>query len=348
MKKLYTLFFSLIAFSCMAQDIEVPQTQRSLITKRTATWCTICGGNAWDIMQGFVSNHSNNAIILNAHHSSSSAFHSTTAKELVDNLEQSFGQPSFFLNNELIGSGNSSTQSTINSGVTANAGQSPVAQVGLEGFLTPGTTEVEIFTKTEFFENANGEYYVSVWPAIKNITAYQANRGENAPHKQILLEAISSTTFGDQIADGSISSGSTFDQNMTYDLSNFSSENIQLIAIIWKKEGNDYTFVNGNVSNITLNVSSTTNLDASQAQLQVQPNPVLAQASIQLSLNTSFEQAEIQLINTMGQLVQQTDLGQLNQGNISLELERTSLPAGLYFVRFQTEKGQLTQKIILR
>jgi hypothetical protein len=348
MKSLYTLLFVMLSVSIFAQEIEVPQTQRSLITKRTATWCSVCGGYAWDMMESFVDNHSDRAIVLNAHHSSSSNFHADVAQELVDNLQEAFGQPTFYVNNERIGSGNTNTENTVNTKVMANEMLSPTAQVGVRAIFNPGDEEATIETRTEFFEDAEGEYFVSVWTAIKNIVGFQATRGENAQHKQILWESVTTSTFGDEIVTGNIATGSSFETSNTYTFGNFNETQLQVIAVIWKKVGEEYQFVNGNVTNEFIQLSSTQELSADVAEVSVQPNITSTNAQLLIDAKTDLGNTKVQLFNAVGQPVANIFEGQIFNGNYPFNIDRKDFAAGLYFIRIQSEKGIRTEKIIFQ
>lgn len=348
MKNFYTLFLVLFAFSAIAQEIEVPLTQKSLITKRTATWCSNCGNYAWDMMEGFVTEHSERAIVLNAHHSSGSAFHNQVAKDLVDNLAFSPGQPSFFVNNEFVGSGNIPTENTINNKVMDNEGFDPIVQAGIHAVAVPGATEASVQIRTEFFDDTEGEYYLSVWLAIKSITAFQASRGDYATHKNVLYSSASNSTFGDLIASGSINAGTKTDHSFSFPLNVLSADNIQVIAIIWDKQGSTYQFVNGNMTEEFSSVSSTIHLDTEIAQFAVQPNLAVNSAQLVMDIKQDLQEVTIQLINSFGQVVDRLYNGHLFAGEQTLRIERNNLSAGFYFVDIQTEKGRLVKKLVFR
>ena len=348
MKSLYTLLFVMLSASIFAQEIEVPQTQRSLITKRTATWCSNCGAYAWDMMESFVNNHSERAIVLNAHHSSSSNFHTAVAQELVDNLQEAFGQPTFYVNNERIGSGNTNTENTVNTKVMANEMSSPIAQVGVRAIFNPGDQEASIETRTEFFEDTEGEYFLSVWTAIKSTTAFQAARGQNAQHKQILWESVTTSTFGDEITSGNITNGSSFETSSTYTFGNYNETQLQVIAIIWKKVGEEYQFVNGNVTDEFIQLSSTHELSSEVAKVSVQPNVTSTNAQLLIDAKKDLGHTKVQLFHATGQAVAHIFEGPIFNGKYAFNIDRKDFAAGLYFIHIQSEKGSRAEKIIFQ
>jgi hypothetical protein len=70
MKRLiFTLFFFSAVLSVHTQNIEVPATQKSLITKRTADWCPLCGGWGWPFFRQLILDNSNKAVLIAAHYS---------------------------------------------------------------------------------------------------------------------------------------------------------------------------------------------------------------------------------------------------------------------------------------
>ena len=98
MQRYFTLLFlcCTVYFLQAQEDIVVPKTQMSLITKRTATWCPICGASrAWDLKNSMIQEHTGKALVIAGHHSQGSQLYSGAAEDLIDNFQTTFSQPVF-------------------------------------------------------------------------------------------------------------------------------------------------------------------------------------------------------------------------------------------------------------
>ena len=61
------LFFALSFSNIHAQD--VPEVQRTLLTKVTATWCPSCGSWGWSFFEDIIEDNTGKATFMGAHHS---------------------------------------------------------------------------------------------------------------------------------------------------------------------------------------------------------------------------------------------------------------------------------------
>jgi len=52
-----------------AQAQEVPEVQKTLISKISADWCPPCGTWAWDLFHDLVNDNDNQAVLMAVHHS---------------------------------------------------------------------------------------------------------------------------------------------------------------------------------------------------------------------------------------------------------------------------------------
>ena len=103
------LIFSVFSIVLQAQEITVPQTQRPLITKRTASWCPNCGGWGWTFFRNVMDDNNGKAVFFANHYDGIHTSPTTLA------LATNFGgvsQPLFFLNNtnQSVSSGSTATQ----------------------------------------------------------------------------------------------------------------------------------------------------------------------------------------------------------------------------------------------
>ncbi len=81
------------------------------------------------------------------------------------------------------------------------------------------------------------------------------------------------------------------------------------------------------------------------AEFGVVPNPVYNDATININLINSTR-AQIDVVNALGQVVYQQNLGTLAQGASTHAINMNRLSAGIYFVNLRTETGISTERII--
>ncbi len=99
--------------------------------------------------------------------------------------------------------------------------------------------------------------------------------------------------------------------------------------------------------NIDLDNSISPQLPTDQNKLALFPNPVNTQITANIQLQHTAQQAQINILNSAGQIVVQ----QLQQAPLKKEiltLPTASLPTGIYFFQVQTEQGFLTKRFAIQ
>lgn len=355
MKK-WILFLPMLAFFqwLSAQDIDVPQTNKPLVTKYTASWCPNCGSWGWTLFNNLIADNAGDALLLAAHYSGN--YQNAAAVAWYEN-DDAFYQPVFYVNNENQGalSGNiASVRETVRGKVQQINGQAPAAQTGIRAQVS-GDYALEVETKTRFFQNATGEYFLGVYLVEKSFVGYQSGQGNNAQHKQMLRLALSPGAFGALLANGSLSAGAEFEQSYTLssaeiqaagitNLDGLLTGNIEIATVIWKKVGGKYEAVNANSSVVSI-VSSTAQPEEA-ARFELRPNVVSRQAAVLLELSQDIPDASLSLYSPHGALLRTLHQGRLRAGLNSFELHRENLPPGLYVLRLATAKAVITRPAV--
>lgn len=348
-RRLLSLLFVCISFSLSAQQIEIPQTQLSLVTKRTATWCPYCGTWGWTLFEGLLEDNSNKAVLMAAHYSGDLV---NPASAAITNNFGGFGQPVFYLGNEnqwVASSNIEEKRTTIKTKINDAYSSQPKAQAGM--ILVANDSQLDVYTKTRFFENSNGEYYLGVYLLEQNLFYYQSGQGQDAHHKNVLRESLTDEELGELIAEGSISAGSEFAFNTsipldeTYDLGN-----LTVVTILWEKVDSKYNFVNANSSNNYLGGLVATEEELLKiSSFEIQPNPVVDQARINLELGETFSYGELALIDLQGRKIQTVYAGSFQEGSnvFTISKEQFNLK-GLYFLQFKANQKVATRKALFR
>ncbi|MDX1939792.1 MAG: Omp28-related outer membrane protein [Saprospiraceae bacterium] len=348
---IFTLLAFFIISSLAAQTIEVPQKQQSLVTKHTATWCPFCGLEEWDLQKFFLDNlDGNNAIVMGAHISSTSKLYSQTAKELLMTYQGVVYQPEFFHNTSKITGNIESIKTMMSTKVSDASQQSPLAQTGILVTYNPTDDTLKVKTNTKFFSAAEGTYQLSILLLQREVYAEQANRGSNVLHRNIIRKSLNPTTFGPEIASGTIAAGTEASHEVALKWNNqYELNNVKFVVILWKRNATKYDFVNGN-STTTIQQEQTTSTrrtDALGNRFAILPNAVKNNALIQLDLPTAFNNAEITLFDQYGRRVRTVHRGSLPAGQQQFTLERTGAEAaGIYFLRFKSGNTVATRRVI--
>ena len=339
-----------------AQDIEVPQTNKPLIVKYTASWCPNCGTWGWSLFRNLLEDNSEDALLVASHYSGN--FQNSVSMGWYSN-DNVISQPVFFLNNQNQGatSGNAAnTRNDIRQKVQQANGQAPLVQAGLRAEVDDANN-MTVFTKTRFFGPASGEYYLGVYLVEKEFIGIQSGQGNNALHKQMLRRSLSQSAFGEQIANGAIAAGTelenTFSINSTAiqdagigDLASLLNGNVEIATVIWQRNGNKYVAVNTNSAFASL--VSAVQAPASLGSFEVFPTPAGQQATIALELSSELRAARLELFSAEGKLLQTLHTGLLPAGQHRFGLERGDLPAGIYLLRLADGKGVANRKVVFR
>ncbi|MFK7771322.1 MAG: Omp28-related outer membrane protein [Saprospiraceae bacterium] len=344
MKKIFLqlIFIFLFLNSFFAQD--VPEVQRPLVTKIAATWCPPCGGWGWDFFENLVSDNEAKATMIVAHHDGQLV---TAAGDAFSSNFNSPYQPYFYVYNDDVGasSSNATTKRTeVKDMVDVEAAKSPVANAGMNLFLTGG--QLVIDTKTKFFQEASGEYYIGVYAVEDEVVNYQAGIGNNAVHEKVLRGSLTGETFGALLMDGDIAAGGEFTNSFTTGYDDWNLDHLEIVTIIWKKEGDTYVAINTNLSTDFITVSNV-NIVLQNASMEILPNVISSQATINIDLEKELQNATIELFDLDGKKVTDVFQGKLPTGNSTFTIERESVATqGMYFVVLKSEGKVMTKRII--
>ncbi|MFK7933920.1 MAG: T9SS type A sorting domain-containing protein [Saprospiraceae bacterium] len=339
-----------LTLNLSAQEIAVPQVQKVLMTKKTASWCPPCGSWAWNVFETLLDEADENTIVLAAHYSTSNdVLTTTTGTELINNFEQTFSRPAFLVNNEVEAGSSSNALSKIRDAIDEAATVAPMAQTGIQATYAPNSRIIDIATRTQFFADTEGEYQLGVYLVKKSMISYQASIGNDADHKRVLRDALTEDIFGELVASENISANTSINQQFTFELAEEDEfSNLEILTLLWKKVEDKFELVNTNLTDeITEAVVNNLDETTAQAGFSITPNVVKNVADIQLNL---VEKADINLsvFNANGQLVQTIQRGAVAAGAQHFAFAKNDLSTGLYFVRLRIGQQVWNRKMIIQ
>ena len=343
-----SIVFSFLAFIGYSQ--EAPETQSSLITKISATWCSPCGGWGWDMFHDLIVDNEEKATLIAVHHSGE--LQTTTSSAFADNFMIT-GQPQFFIGNvkQSINSSSAAAKRTeIQTAVNAIADTAPIVNTGISATYTDGTQEINVNTQTEFFQDADANYYLGLYIVNDGYVGFQQNQGANAQHEKVLVASFTTSHFGDQLTTGAVTDGTVIDGMYAIAIEpEWDMEKLEVISIIWSEVDGVYTYVNSNITtNIDLAVSSDF-LQEAVSNFTIEPTIMTNDIS---TINFELFDQDYYTINIMdqaGRIVKTVFQGELNAGSQRFEVERSKLGvAGIYYVTIESAAGTSTRELIVK
>lgn len=353
MKNLYLfLFLTMCTLGLTAQEVTVPTTQKVLITKKTATWCPFCGEWGWTFFRNLMEDNADDAVFIAAHYSGDLA--NGTASAIVANFGGS-SQPRFYINHtdqNVLSSLVSTKRTDIKQKVADLAAQRPVVQAGIA--IGSDGQVLQLAVKTEFFQAAEGEYFLGIYVVEKEVIASQSGQGANAKHTNVLRDVLADDWYGQPLAGGSIEAGEEQLFFEEYPTDGFPDlEQLKIVTIIWKKgEGDKYEVVNVNESDdiqSELLVGTSCYCDEELGTLTVAPNPATDYVQIQLQLETALPAGGIELIDQLGRTVARLDQwSQLPSGEHSRRYDLPdNLAKGMYLLRLHGGEARWQRWIVV-
>ncbi|MCU0346472.1 MAG: T9SS type A sorting domain-containing protein [Saprospiraceae bacterium] len=326
----------------MAQQVE--QQQRSLITKRTASWCTFCGTWGWSFFENAIEQNEEKAILLAAHYSGD------LVVDAAADITSNFGgvsQPRFFFNqtDHGVSSGNSAAKLTaLKALVDAAYEQAPVANSGFDPVYVNG--EIKVNAKVKFFQAAEGEYFLGMYLLEDNVVSFQQSVGNNAVHKNIMRFSFTDDSFGLPIVNGSVTANQEFDLDFALPIGDPAGKDYEVLGIIWKKENGKYIPVNV-WSNDNIALVSNTSVENPKYEMIVYPTVTSEVAGIDVQLIEDQPLASIDVFDAKGNLVTNVHKGSLKKQGNSFQITKAQVGAsGLYFVKITSPAFVGVKKVI--
>ncbi len=343
------LLLPLFPAFAQAQEIAVPQTQRPLITKRTASWCPLCGGWGWTFFRNLLDDNAGKAVFFADHYD---GVHTTPTSLAIAANFGGVSQPIFFLNNQNqnVSSGNTATARTnIRNQVNDAFASQPVVQSGIRPVLHSAANMLSVQAKARFFQNAAGEYYLGIYLVRKEMTGFQSGQGNNAEHKEVLWRHLTSSVFGEPIGNGAISAGTEFNVTGQVSVAGLDPSQLRVVTVVWRKDGNTYQVINTNEEDSFLEPSGAGEL-ARLDRFEVFPTIIYGAepARVELQVADNAYAWRLELLSASGQAIETLFSGKLPAGLHPFYVKRENRPAGIYFLRLTDGRGVRVERLVFK
>lgn len=352
MKKfIFTLSaFCFFALTLTAQDVE--EVQRSVIFKRTATWCPPCGSWGWNLFESLVEETEGPAILLAAHYSGD--LMNTPSLEITNHFG-ALGQPRFFLN-EVDQSASSNNWQTDKEEIRDQVESTfnninPVANVGINAYYSEDIQEVYLETKTKFFQDAAGKFNLGLYLVENEVINFQASQGNDAVHEKVLRQSLIGNSFGETFFEGSITAGTEFDKTHSFILSDVLNKHYEIVGIIWNQDANgNYIIVNTfMVDQFDQNVSSIAEIPSNLAGMNIMPTVSENSTKVEVILSETFEDMELEIFDVLGRSVLNLSNNYFAKGKHHFDILKDQVGgSGQYFIRMKINDSIKTKSLIFK
>lgn len=338
------LTFLLVLFISTVAVAQQP-VQRSLITKRTATWCVNCGTWGWNFFEGLAEDNKEKAVLIRAHYSGD--LQNNYSKELTENFG-SVGQPNFFVGENRVNatSSNYPTQrEEVKNMVDVAHAQMPIANTMIAEGDTQNST-ITMTARTKFFQAAEGNFHLSVLLIEDNVMNKQSGQGGTVAHDGILRSAATANVFGESIASGTIASGTEIMTPFEINIDpNWNKLNLRLAFVIWKKNGDKFEFVNAQNAADIFNIETSAAFILPKSAYTLTSNLTTDYTQLTIGSKEVNGQVKVVLYDIIGNAVKNIWNGEIVNSTV-VAIERTDLPAGTYLLKIEIDNKVATEKIV--
>lgn len=339
MRKLL-LIVTVLFLGLNTQAQEISTEQYSIVTKRTADWCSRCGSWGWTLFKDLVDELDDKpAIVWAAHFSGDLA--NPIAQGITSNLGGA-GQPLFFVNETDINAGSSNGATKVAEAVqdVEDFALFPAfVGVGIEAFLD-NDSNLDINAQIQFQESFDGDIFFAVYEMRDHVIAPQASQGNQADHRHMLTaEMLENSPFGTMVTSGAITAGETF--TFQIDVANYQwhsddLSDIQFIGVVWNRaDDGSYRYFNAFPTTLQM-VSNTQVVNSDQITYKV-VNDQLA-----VSVEGISEEMQVSLISTSGKFVANQTTSQS-----SAYFQVGNLAAGIYIININGEGFSTSKRVFI-
>ncbi len=365
MKQLFSLILILaLGFNSYAQT--PVQTNKSLLIESSAAWCGPCGQNGAPFYEAMISDpySSNKTIFVSMHPSwytakDSNSENYTLFSKVCDDWATEVDPwgffPTFSLN--FIDHSVMYTYGTeiYNALMSARDSFSAIATVASTGFTFKRTgNTISVTTRTKFWQNASGDYYVGAYiledSVVHEQTAYGGVPLGIDTMRYVMRASMDGNSWGDEIVNGSVKAWQFFNKSFTYTVTDptWDVTKLKVIVVLFQKTGGTYTYVNANEV-ATATSPDPTYVPTTQSNINtvsVYPNPATDKANIKIIVSNATA-GTISITDAIGHVVYNSDKQNFEAGTSVHAISISGFAPGNYIVSVNTEEGNAAQPLTI-
>lgn len=341
MKKV-TLFLTLMITVLSTQAQEISNEQWTILTKTSASWCTNCGGTAWDLFKDLIDDNADKNVIVWSSHNSGDLDNEASVD--INNGWGSFGQPQFYVNSDLFPANNQSARAEINGYIDALIGFGALAGVGVDA--TYDGTTLNITGKAEFFTDLeDGSYHLAAYLLKDHVISFQESRGNDADHRYVLTDKITESSFGELIVEGAVEAGATYTIEASKEIADIDLDNDEIVIILWNLRSDGvYAFFNANRNSIQEAGTSSTADISGVSDITLKQNS--SEAVIEITTDQNLGNISTRLVNVSGQVMSTQNIRSVTGVN-QIRYNTDNLNAGTYLIQITANGSVHTEKVVV-
>lgn len=346
MKKILYAFLLLGCSSvATAQTITVSEKNSTMVMMYTESTSNDCGTFGWDTFRELIDSNVN-AVCVNWYGSGDTKLTiapvALNASLLAIYTPAVSVVPSFLINSVNLSYVN---YSGVKSFIQSNTAGPVVVNTGFEQSVNSTGDSLIIDTKTEFFQNATGEYYVATYVYEDTVIAPQTGQGTNAAHINVWRTPTGiEGAFGSKLQGASFSKGHTFDTTYRiYIDPSWNKDRLKAFTVTWEKNGGFYTIANAYEK--PRPTAGINDKQLQQTRTAIYPNPVVNEIHLQPTGHKG--DCRVSLYDISGKRLAQLHHGPVNTGTLILK-KPTAISSGLYYITISSDAGTETRKITIQ
>jgi len=109
----------------------------------------------------------------------------------------------------------------------------------------------------------------------------------------------------------------------------------------------NYNAAKSNTGNVTLNTASVAAISGASASLNIFPNPSTGVFTLALSLPKESKSLNLSVINTLGQVLSTASYSNV-PADFTKQMDLSSLPKGVYFIKVSSDLANLYNKVVIQ
>mgnify|MGYP003951592233 CR=1 FL=1 len=208
--------------------------KKAIVFKTTATWCSYCADWGTTYANNLSSAYTTAKVI--AIHSNDNF--SNTPGDQIRGVLPSAGTPHFYVGTESI----NNNYSLITSAVDSELAEAVEVSMAMENSTNGSAMNVRV--QSQWLGSTSGEYFLAVY-VVEDGQVYEQNTpsgyDQNFVHDHVLRAEGSDSGFGKAITVSEDGNMEEFDITLN---ASWVAANCYPIAVLWKKNGSSYDFIN--------------------------------------------------------------------------------------------------------
>lgn len=346
------LLLGALAATINTANAQIPKkVSTSLVHKITATWCGPCGSWGWTLANDVIAATKDKSLYVSLFNDNGTSynnvkFYTKTSEDLADQFTYS-GWPSFG-SNGVKRTGSPIYPSVILADITTAVNDFalviPVASSANSMKITGNKVEVD--ARVKFWSATTGDYYLAAYlieEGALNAQNGQTTATGSTSHHGVMRGSMSTSSWGEVVATGSIIKDATFKKTFTFDVTDatWDKAKIKVYTVLWKKVGTKYEYVNASENEAPTSINSISGIN----DIKLSPNPSVGQNTNISIQSTESQNVTISVLDMSGKAIFTSANNLVSVGQNNFTVPSDNFAAGIYQVVLSSANGTIVEKL---